>query len=419
MRKDSKGLHPDVLRQIEQGNRDRPLTLNWRLLDPDVVGDLDLPDILPRNATEAQAQMIAEALAAGYAFISYSRRFEFYAKRRRPFHKQRYYPPTYTFRAIVPAVDQLAQAGLFEHDKAAPGDHGYQSRFRASPELTDAFQHVPVVYEPLELIVLRDDHGNPVDYRDTRNTRAMRRRLEGFNESLLDQQIGLGDQVIREGDPLPKFKAKNGKLAGGGRAQIQMHQVFGRGSWNVNGRFVGSFWQNIPDRSKITINGKPAVEVDYNALHIRLLYQERGQPMPPGDAYEIDGWPREHVKLAMLIVINARTHLSAVRALADALRKYRIVNVYRTAEKLIDGVKRKHRAIAHAFNTDAGARLMRQDSELAANVMGHMMKAVGIVPLCVHDSFLVPVGLEGQLMAVMDEAIGIPGSCRIKRSTPA
>src|SRR5262245_38745856 len=160
-------LHPLVRQMVYEGTRDKPLTMNWAPVDRDAFEGLGLPDLKSKLSTKARTQIITEALVAGNRSISYSRRCGFYTG------TQRYYRPTYSYRAIVPAVDQLAKAGLIEHEKMPPGHRGFQSRFRATPELVRELSHVEVQYKPLELIVLRDADGNPVDYRDNRETRAM------------------------------------------------------------------------------------------------------------------------------------------------------------------------------------------------------------------------------------------------------
>jgi hypothetical protein len=394
-------LHPRVRQAIYEGNRDRPLTLNWAPIEPDAYDGLELPALSNRNAMKARAQIITEALAAGDRFISYSRYKQFYT------YGQRYYRPTYTYHSILPAVDQLADAGLLEHEKVRPGHRGFQSRFRASAALLKEFAQVPVVYRPLEIVVLRDADGNPIDYRDNRDTHRMRKNLTALNEGLLSQQIGLGERIIREGD----------RLDNGGRAQAQLHRVFHRGDFGNGGRFYGGHWQNIGDRERITIDGQETVEIDYTGLHIRLLYQDIGKPMPT-DPYDIDGWPRKQAKLALLIAINARTHIDAVRALADALRKGGgVSDPFATAEKLVRAVKARHPDIAHAIGSDAGVRLMRRDSDLAEQIMMEMVHAVGVVPLSVHDSFIVPATHKERLNEAMETALpcrtaGVKIPCR-------
>jgi hypothetical protein len=385
-------LHPRVRRAIYEGKRDKPLTLNWAPIELDAYDCLGLPPLSSRNAMKARTALITEALAAGDRWISYSRDKHFYTR------GQRYYRPTYTYHSILPAVGQLADAGLFEHEKMPPGHRGFQSRFRATPALLAEMARVPIEYRPLEIIILRDADGNPVDYRDSRETRRMRKQLSEFNEALLGQQIALGDRIIREGD----------RLDNSSRAQAQLHRVFHRSDFNLGGRFYGAHWQNIPAegaRDQITINGEPTTEVDYTGLHIRLLYAEAGKPMP-ADPYDVDGWPRKQIKLALLIAINARTHIDAVRALADALRQSGgMADPYATAEALIRAAKARHPDIAHTIGSDAGVRLMRQDSEIAARVMREVMRATGIVPLPIHDSFIVPTSRQQHLMEAMENAL--------------
>jgi hypothetical protein len=380
-------LHPRVRQAIYEGNRDKPLTLNWAPIEPDAYAHLGLPALNP-PATKARTQIIAEALAAGQRFVSYSRFKQFYT------HGQRYYRPTYSYRAILPAVDQLAAAGVIEHEKVPPGHRGFQSRFRASTALLAETASTGVIYKPLEIIMVRDVEGNPIDYRDNRDTRRMRKWLRALNEGLSSLEIGIDGQIVREGD----------RLENGGRARVQLQRIFHRSDFELGGRFYGAHWQNMENRHRLSINGEDTVEHDYAGMHIQLLYAEAGKPSP-ADPYDVDGWPRQQAKLALLIAINARTHIDAVRALADALRKGGgVSDPFATAEKLVRAVKARHPDIAHAIGSDAGVRLMRRDSDLAEQIMWEMLRTTGIVPLSVHDSFIVPRSQEEKLKEAMENA---------------
>jgi hypothetical protein len=135
-----------------------------------------------------------------------------------------------------------------------------------------------------------------------------------------------------------------------------------------------------------------------------MLYDEVGKPMS-ADPYNLDGWPRHQAKLALLIVINAPSHTKAVQALADSLRlEGGVGNPYEAAQALVRAIKAKHPDIAHAFGADAGIRLMRKDSEIAERVMLEMLRATGVVPLCVHDSFIVPANHKEELKQAMQDA---------------
>jgi hypothetical protein len=244
-----------VREAIRNNERDKPLTLNWLPAEPEILDCLGLPDLTPMaNAT--RAQILTEAVVAGPdRWISYSRRKESYAR------GQRYFRSTYTYRTIVPAVDQLAAEGLLDHQKMPQGHRGFQSRFRASDVLLKELGKLPVIYQPVELIILRDLNLDLVDYRDNRDTRRMRKNLRAINEALVSQEIGIEGRIIREGDPLEN----------GARARVQMHRVFNRSGFDLGGRFYGSFWQNSPkaERKLITIGGMETVEHDYASLHIR------------------------------------------------------------------------------------------------------------------------------------------------------
>jgi hypothetical protein len=341
---------------------------------------------------------LTEALAAGGNYISYSRHKQYYSG------ASRYCGRFFSYSAIVPAIDLLSTAGVIEHEKMRPGHRGMQSRFRATSQLITETHKIEIVYRPMEIIILRDEEGNAIEYRDNRKTRAMRRHLKELNEGLLAQPIGFNGRIIREGD----------RLDNGGRAQVQLNRIFHRGSFEYGGRFYGGHWQNVGERvAQFQIDGLPVSEVDYVAMHIQMLYDEVGKPMPR-DPYEINGWPRKQVKIAMLIGINARTNMNAIRALADVLRRNdnTLSYPFERARWLLRAVKSKHSAIAHAFGSDAGVRLMRKDSDLAEAVMMQMVRETGIVPLVVHDSFIVPITKEQNLQEIMEEV----ANCRTKIS---
>jgi hypothetical protein len=132
---------------------DHPLSCNWRPTDPDAFAVLNLPPTRSKAAAITRTQIIAEAFVVGRAdpgaWISYSRRRAFYAAR------QRYWPVPYSYDTVVPTVDQLAALGIVEHQKAATGERGWQSRFKASVELIQRLSAAPVtiLHDPHELIV--------------------------------------------------------------------------------------------------------------------------------------------------------------------------------------------------------------------------------------------------------------------------
>src|SRR5262245_40551357 len=92
--------------------RDHPLICHWRPLNPATIDVLNLPTVNKASAATRDL-IITEALVIGRAdrdaWISYSRRREWYVSGRR------YRPAIFRYSTVVPSVDQLAAAGLFEH----------------------------------------------------------------------------------------------------------------------------------------------------------------------------------------------------------------------------------------------------------------------------------------------------------------
>ena len=334
------------------------------------------------GATLARAQIITQAFLVGRAdpdsWVSYSRRRQFYAERR-----GRYWRPTYTYDTIVPAVDGLAAIGLFVHEKSQPGHRDWQSRFRASPKLMRLLNETPlsVVRDPLEVIVLRDEDGALIDYDETERSHRWRRNVQEINEATMSAAIGLKGDIIRDGDPL---QAGNALI---GVASNKLHRVFNRRSFSLGGRFYGGWWQNIPSelRAAITINGIDSVEMDYPRLHPTLLYAEVGAPLH-GDPYELPGRPRDLVKIAFNTLVNADTRQAAISSIANEIRGE---GAFSKAEALVGEIESKHRPIAHMFGSGAGLRLMRRDSDMTERLLLRLIRR-GIVPLPIHDSYIVP-----------------------------
>lgn len=302
----------------------------------------------------------------------------------------RYQNGLWTYRKIVGAVDHLDREGLIHHDRRAPGVRGWQSAMRATDELRRIVQGIiadkpMVLSKPRELILLRDKSGKLIDYKDTRALDRMRRRCAAFNEAIANADL---DPTIAS----PLVRIFNINTARGGRFYFQ-----------------GASVQNMKAETRryITIGGEPVVELDFKCLHPAILYAEVGQQMPH-DCYDLDGWPRKLVKVALLILINAPTVRKARLAIAhhDAMQDIAPLgsqDALRAADSLIDAIKVMHRPIAHGFHSDAGARLMNVDSELAETVMNVMMMQ-GIAVLPIHDSFLVQKSKRDQLEEAMLEA---------------
>lgn len=315
--------------------------------------------------------------------------------RSRSYYDSRQCHPLLTFRKTKAAMDALDAGGWIEHFRQRPGGRGMQSAAVATAQLVGFIGdliaakggRLPLVL-PRHPIELRDAVGCPTQLPNSRAVSRMAREVNAINEALAATNVrGANDNNLSA----TVVRIFNRDLRRGGRICAQ-----------------GASWQNERSalRRRIQIDGEQVVELDFCTLHPAILYAEAGAPLP-ADCYTVEGWPRALVKVAFLILINSRNIHQARLALAhDKEMQFWATDqqdALRQASRLIADLKRTHKPIAKAFHSDAGARLMRIDSDIARDVMMDLLRQ-GIVALPVHDSFLVPVGKRDQLETAMLEA---------------
>jgi len=260
-----------------------------------------------------------------------------------------------------------------------------------------------VIYDPGELIRLKDVDDNLIDYGDTRRSEAMRREMREINEALRATDVDLPvDGACREG---PFLRLGDATL---NQAVDLMHRVFSRGSFSSHGRLYGPWWQGVPKnlRQHLTVNGETTVELDYGGQHLRMLYAQAGVTLGDEDPYIVGDWPRKLVKRATMALINARGEDEAVGVICDSRDGSAALTgpgARDRARKLIEDIKRRHAPVAHRFHQDQGIKLMRQDSELVTSILRSMRK-LGVIVLPIHDSFITDKRYAGHLMEEMEAA---------------
>ncbi len=205
---------------------------------------------------------------------------------------------------------------------------------------------------------------------------------------------------------------------------LEYQRKFCRGSWDCGGRFYADV-QNVPSdwRKHMRIGGEPVVELDYDNLHIAMLYAGEEKRLS-GDAYDITseldlgakmdeviglceeeiGFYRQRqrkvVKRALNVLINAENYQSAYKALkhhgwTEEIGAPLANDVFKP---LVGALRKKHEPISDHFHSDAGIRLQRKDSDLAYKVMTQT-GAIGI-----HDGFVIEASREKELRDAMKRA---------------
>ena len=264
-------------------------------------------------------------------------------------------------------------------------------------------------------IQLRDDEGRKYlqKYVDNENTARMREQVAFINDVLakgkFDLEITRDELETLEDWMHQRSQERN---EGDGRLRLQdvsLYRVFNDTDFATGGRFYGGWWQVIPSeyRTRIRINEKRTVELDFGTLHPTMLYSEVGLK-PPEDSYQIGLYPRSFsgansmaayrklVKRCFNAMLNASHRLS---------RPPRDVDLSAWGlkwDQMVDAILDRHEPIADQFFTGRGLLLQREDSDIAANLMEDFARRMGLVPLLpVHDSFICHHGYESDVYDAM------------------
>jgi|GEM_PF-1670106 len=166
-------------------------------------------------------------------------------------------------------------------------------------------------------------------------------------------------------------------------------------NFDKGGRLYGSFYQGVSEdcRSRILINGNETVEIDYSAIHPRMLYHKLGIDYQE-DPYLIgDNSLRAQYKIVALISINAKKQgaLMAVRdALVDAgFDEYR--EDLDAVKALMKDYQETHTPIQEFLFSGVGVKLQNADSVIMENILMRLLnkKDKKVCGLCIHDSVIV------------------------------
>jgi hypothetical protein len=209
---------------------------------------------------------------------------------------------------------------------------------------------------------------------------------------------------------------------------LALDRIFSHASFDLGGRCYGRF-QNLTkaDRASLTIDGEATVELDFNSLHIGMLFNQIGLACPhdpyldvqvPG--FESDVVRRKVVKNAINIAINAADRSAALRAINDkfAGKSYKVIRNWWTgktkkkrrtggpqprilppnikAGDIVDAFKATHPKLEPFLHSNKGLELQRIDGDIAVQVMLRLT-SLGKPCLGVHDSFIVKAS-DGDLL---------------------
>lgn len=317
---------------------------------------------------------------------------------------------------VIIVINALKKLGyLIEHIGTYNRDtaYGCLTRIRATSQLIGLIENERILLPMLsnqpktECIVVKKDK-QYVEYEDTPATHEMRDKLNVINNAYAETNIDIRltneqhlalNQHMR-GDP---------NKAGVDLTRKYLHRSFIDTNFSNGGRFYGPFWQGIPKeyRKYIVIDGKATVEIDYSAIHFRIMYALEGHPLGADeDPYTLNGFMgeagRKVIKQASNVLLNSSSLESARRAIAsNVITTAELPEQYSSLSSFISALISRHEPIKHKLLTGAGVYYQYLDSVIAENVILTML-SYGYVVLPVHDSFIVRQSRSGLLKDTME-----------------
>ena len=329
-------------------------------------------------------------------------------------------------KRITAVFDALYESGYIDKVKGA---YNYdnpslsrRTRYRPTKMLQSMFQQIGVspyeidLHHNQECIILRDkdpdsSSAKDLEYDDDNHTCSMRYEVQAYNYLMEQHYVDVATlqdpYIIRE--VKPTRGTSNKTLYPVDQFHKFTRRIFSRGSWELNGRWNGGFWQNLPKhmRRDIFIDGEPTDEIDYSGLHPSLLALEEGYRLV-GDRYDLGMQicprippqdQRKIVKQLVLIGINAKDRSTAFKAFQSDNHGYKKADL----EKLLDAFIDKHPYLVGSICSDQGIRLMNVDSKITTHIINQFV-ALGKPILPIHDSYIVKTEDQQLLRTAMSNA---------------
>jgi hypothetical protein len=370
-------------------------------------------------------------------FVSFARNKNRYGK------FSRYASIKVGFRAMVELTNRLKDEEYIQYVKGVCYRDsitgvpylGYTSRMRATKKLIKLIvKHKVKLHmisrHPNETVIkfrtVKDENDIARDIKDFDMPRDVERSgkvLIKYNNLLQKTYIDIDDEFLTSDELEEMKKWENQKYVEYSidLSKKRVYRVFSDEKWSHGGRVYGAWWHSCPKqlRKYIILNGEPTIELDFSSIHILLLYAHLGENfLDEGtDAYTIDGHDfRKAMKVVMMSAINAQEDervdgetkaiQAAWKTLVMKCNKDRVLNGVDSHDQLytmLEALKERHQPIATFLSSGKGIELMREDSDIAIELIKQHTK-MHVPILTVHDSFIVPTSFMQFTIDLMNQA---------------
>lgn len=310
---------------------------------------------------------------------------------------------------------------------------GYSSRMRATRKLIRFLVRHKIKLRMISrhpneaVIFVRDENKDDVKLDAMpsmpRDVASSEKVLIAYNNFLQRTYIDIDDEFLTNTDLEKMKKWKNQKYVEYSidLSKKRVYRVFSNEDWKQGGRIFGAWWHSCPKqlRKYIVLNGEPTIELDFSSIHILLLYAHLGENFldEGSDAYTVEGHDfRKAMKIVMMSAINAQKDeqkdgdTKAIRAAWKTLvfkcNEERVEHGINSPDQLyplLEIMKERHKPIARFLSSGKGIELMKQDSDIAIDLINRHTK-IGVPILTVHDSFIIPLSFMPFTIDMMNQA---------------
>ena len=239
-----------------------------------------------------------------------------------------------------------------------------------------------------------------VEIKNSRRTYQVIKRVENYNKLLLNTNIVPGKM-----DVMTEKKTSF--------ANSTYTRRFVKSNLKLGGRFYGPYWQTLPKRYRklIKINGEEVIELDYNAMHLHLLYSKLNKSLYDyypfnKDPYAIPGYNRKIVKLVFTACINENCTRKNINHVGGQQVSKGLPDLFEEGlpyREMIDSLGKNHPEVAPMFYSEIGYEISYMESRVTDYIVTVLTKHK-IPVLSIHDSFVVVKSKVSFLRTIMQEA---------------
>jgi len=306
----------------------------------------------------------------------------------------------------VRVFEKLGYLTIFPGGYFKAKKKGYLTKLKISDKFEELVKKFNLSYQDIlkrtPPISLKDSKGKKIKVVNSKITNPICKKIERYNSLILSSDVEL---------PIDKIDYDRRRKIG--FANRTYAKCYLNRSYKLGGKYYGPCWQNLSKelRGKIKINGEETVELDFNAMHLHLLYCRVNKRLtdyiPEGiDAYQLPNRNRKIVKTSFTCCINNNCNKDNVNYVVSRslVKKYPEIFVKNTSYRdILEELGSYHPEVRQFFYAQIGNEISNMESKVSDYIIGKLTKK-NILVLNIHDSFIVSIAYKDMLLNTMTDS---------------